>query len=130
MEFDFTDYLNSGLTKKQVGVEYRLIDKNIVVSRGTNLFVKPKYYEFKVPEYRITVTEEGEYFMLHIATEVYTSYVELYLEEEDVIFEDNYFDITSKEGVTVALNKQEFNQIPSVEKLIEMLHIRSVADSF
>lgn len=130
MEHDFAEDIADGVAKKQVVAEYRLIENNNVVSRGTNLFVKPKYFDWKEPNYQISVSEEEEYYSLHIASKVYTSYVELYLEEEDVIFEDNYFDITSKEGVTVALLKQEFAKKPSCDKIKEMLHIRSVADSF
>ncbi|WMJ87463.1 beta-mannosidase [Anaerocolumna sp. MB42-C2] len=130
LQIDFSDYLNSGLSKKQVGAEYTLLENGIVISRGTNLFVKPKYFEFKVPKYQISVTEEKENYSILITSDVYASYVELYLEEEDVVFEDNYFDITSKDGVLITVNKQEFKNPVTADELLAKLHIRSVAESF
>lgn len=127
---DFAEYLQGGLTGKQVGAEYRLIEDGVIVSRGTTLFVKPKYLEFRIPEYQTVVTEEDRVYRIHITSDVYASYVELYLEDEDVVFDDNYFDITSEDGVEVTVEKEELKNHLTAEELLAKLHIRSVADSF
>lgn len=130
LQMDFAEYLGEGLEKKQAGAQYSLIEKGAVVSHGTNLFVKPKHFEYRTPKYLVTVNEEEQHFCLNISCDVYAAYVELWMEEEDAVFSDNYFDITSKEGVMVTVEKQEFKKVPTAEELKEMLHIRSVADSF
>lgn len=129
LEIDFDPYLPDE-SRKRIGAEYCLIEKEAVVSQGTTLFVKPKYFDFKTPDYQITVTEEKEKFLIHIISDVYASYVELYMEEEDVVFEDNYFDITSKYGKVVKLDKKELKTEINPEELAARLHVRSVADSF
>ncbi|MGB8453876.1 MAG: glycoside hydrolase family 2 protein [Anaerocolumna sp.] len=130
LQLDFADYLKSGLSKKQVGAEYRLVEKGAVISRGTNLFVKPKYFEFEVPKFKVSVTEKEQCFRIHITSDVYASYVGLYLEDADVVFDDNYFDITSKDGMIITVDKKEFIRTVTAEELLAKLHIRSVADSF
>lgn len=128
ISIDFNEYLD-GIQRNEAGAEYRLLENGIVISRGTNLFVKPKYFTFKVPTYQVEVTEEEEDFRIHIKSDVYASYVELDL-DEDVVFEDNYFDITSKEGVWVTVSKKEFKKQITAEELGAKLRIRSVAESF
>lgn len=129
MSVDFSDQMD-GVRRKQTGAEYELMEDKAVVSRGTNLFVKPKYFEFLVPEYQIAVTEEEDCFRIHVSSHVYASYVELYMERFDPVFEDNYFDITSPKGVYVTVKKAELEDGMTAEELKQELHIRSVADSF
>ncbi len=130
LQLDFSSYLDGKISRKQAGAEYRLVEGETVISRGTSLFVKPKYFEFTVPRLQVSVTEEEQLFRIHITSDVYASYVELYLEDMDVIFEDNYFDITSKDGVNITVNKQDFGRRVRADELLAKLHIRSVADSF
>ena len=130
LHLDFAEYLSDEAMKKKVGAEYELIEDGTVVSRGTNLFVKPKYFAFRIPRYQVSVTEEPEAFRISVKADTYASYVELYLTEDDVVFEDNYFDITSQEGVDVLLKKTEFSHPITAEEVQNQIHIRSVADSF
>ena len=130
LAMDFAPFLTEERMKKKAVAEYRLIEDGRVVSRGTTLFVKPKYFEFQKPEYRISVTEREDVFCIHVDADTYVSYAELSMDEYDVIFEDNFFDITSEEGVDITVDKKEFPNRITAEEAAAALHIRSVADSF
>lgn len=130
LPMDFAPFLAEAGMKKRAVAEYSLIEGGCVVSRGTTLFVKPKYFDFKTPEYRISVTEKEDVFCIHADADTYVSYAELSLDEYDVVLEDNFFDITSAEGVDITVDKKEFPNRVTAEEVEAALHIRSVADSF
>lgn len=130
LPMDFAPFLAEDGMKKRAVAEYRLIEDGCVVSRGTTLFVKPKYFDFKTPEYRISVAEKADVFCIHADADTYVSYAELSLDGYDVVLEDNFFDITSEEGVDITVDKKEFPNQVTAEEVAAALHIRSVADSF
>lgn len=130
LPMDFAPFLAEAGMKKRAVAEYSLIEDGCVVSRGTTLFVKPKYFDFKTPEYRISVAEKADVFCIHAAADTYVSYAELSLDGYDVVLEDNFFDITSEEGVDITVDKKEFPNQVTAEEVAAALHIRSVADSF
>lgn len=130
LSMDFAPLLAEAGMKKRTVAEYSLIEEGCVVSRGTTLFVKPKYFDFKIPEYRISVTEKADVFCIHADADTYVSYAELSLDGYDVVLEDNFFDITSEEGVAITVDKKEFPNQVTAEEVAAALHIRSVADSF
>ncbi|MFR2901178.1 beta-mannosidase [Hungatella sp.] len=130
LPMDFAPFLAEAGMKKRAVAEYRLIEDGCVVSRGTTLFVKPKYFDFKTPEYRISVAEKADVFCIHADADTYVRYAELSLDGYDVVLEDNFFDITSEEGVDITVDKKEFPNQVTAEEVAAALHIRSVADSF
>lgn len=130
LPMDFAPFLAEAGMKKRAVAEYSLIEDDCIVSRGTTLFVKPKYFDFKTPEYRVSVTEKADGFCIHAEADTYVSYAELSLDEYDVVLEDNFFDITSEEGVDITVDKKEFPNQVTAEEVAAALHIRSVADSF
>lgn len=130
LPMDFAPFLAEAGMKKRAVAEYSLIEDGCIVSRGTTLFVKPKYFDFKTPEYRISVTEKADGFCIHAEADTYVSYAELSLDGYDVVLEDNFFDITSEEGVDITVDKKEFPNQVTAEEVAAALHIRSVADSF
>lgn len=130
LPMDFAPFLAEAGMKKRAVAEYSLIEDGCAVSRGTTLFVKPKYFDFKTPEYRISVTEKADVFCIHADADTYVSYAELSLDGYDVVLEDNFFDITSEEGVDITVDKKEFPNQVTAEEVAAALHIRSVADSF
>ena len=130
LPMDFAPFLAEAGMKKRAVAEYSLIEDGCIVSRGTTLFVKPKYFDFKTPEYRISVAEKADVFCIHADADTYVSYAELSLDGYDVVLEDNFFDITSEEGVDITVDKKEFPNQVTAEEVAAALHIRSVADSF
>lgn len=116
--------------KKCCAAEYTLTEEGVCVSRGTSMFTRPKYFDYKTPHYTADITDAGESFAVHIGADTFANYVELYFENVDAVFSDNYFDITSRNGVTVYVGKNQLDKSVTAEKLMQELHIKSVADSF
>lgn len=108
------DYEKYIVDKKEVIAEYILLSGYKVVSRGTTLFVKPKHFNFEKPKYTVTL-KNG---ILNIKSQTYVSYLEI---DCDVNLEDNFIDITNKEGVTLYVG-EDFK--------LENLTLRSVAESY
>ncbi len=73
---------------REVHLFFELLQEDTEISRGSVLFVAPKHYRFRKPNLQVTV--EGEYAVVH--AEAYAKSVEL-LCAEDVLFEDNFFDM-------------------------------------
>ena len=100
------------------------------VSEQVTLFVKPKHFQYRKPEYVIAVTETKEQFQIRVRSSSFAQYVELELEELDGVFSDNYFDITTPEGVEVSLPKTELPEGCTFQNLERQIRVRSVADSY
>ena len=73
LPMDFAPFLAEAGMKKRAVAEYSLIEDGCIVSRGTTLFVKPKYFDFKTPEYRISVAEKADVFCIHADADTYVS---------------------------------------------------------
>lgn len=82
MDFSDTDYLENHLT-------FALTGADGVVSEGSVLFTAPKHYHFRDPE--LKVTRQGD--LLTVEAKNYARSVELYSENADVVFSDNFFDM-------------------------------------
>lgn len=108
----------------------RLFSEETQVSEQVTLFVKPKHFCYRKPEYVVTVTETEERFDIRVKSSSFAQYVELELDELDGVFSDNYFDITTPDGVMVSLQKTEFPTGMGLENLKRQIRVRSVADSY
>lgn len=93
------------------------------VSEQTVLFVPPKRFAFCNPEIEVEIHKDGDLTLFHTTASAYAKSVELDFTETDLVLSDNYFDITSHEGVTVSAK----TSLP-VEELIRQLTVRSVYD--
>ncbi|MCL2128974.1 MAG: glycoside hydrolase family 2 protein [Treponema sp.] len=122
------------------------------VSQETALFVPPKYFSFKQPEYKVDVREVPEgaagpwnhrfvrrgsppgYFAICIKADSFCRFTRIKIPEEDVVFSDNYFDITGKEGVEILVPKAELKKTYTAESLKEALTLKgsvfSVGESY
>ena len=69
-----------------------------------------KYMELKRDKVKVKVTEDEDEFILHISSSCFTPFVELNFDNEDAIFEDNYFHMTEKQPLTVRLKKNDIYQ--------------------
>lgn len=108
----------------------RLHIGDTLVSEQVTLFVKPKHFQYLKPEYVIAVTETEEQFIIRVKSSSFAQYVELELEELDGVFSDNYFDITTPEGVEVSLPKTELPEGCTLQNLERQIRVRSVAGSY
>jgi beta-mannosidase len=100
------------------------------------LFVPPKAFSFIKPTYNIDVKDNGDTFALTVKANTFCRFVRIKIPEEDVVFSDNYFDITSKEGTEILVSKKELKKDYTAQALKAMLlenvhsSIVSVGDSF
>ncbi|MCL2068000.1 MAG: glycoside hydrolase family 2 protein [Treponema sp.] len=108
-----------------------------VVSREAVFFIPPKHFSFGKPRYNINVSDLGDNFAVKIKTDTFCRFVRVKIPEEDVVFSDNYFDITGREGVEVLVPKGELKKAYTVKTLQDALSstcsgkpIFSVGDSF
>jgi len=105
------------------------------VSKETVLFVAPKHFSFAKPEYSVDVDEKSDHFAIIIKANTFCRFVRVKIPGEDVVFSDNYFDITGKEGVEIKVSKSELKKTYTAQTLKALLKdnagsIVSVGDSF
>lgn len=74
-------------------VSYELICDGKVVSEGTVNFSYPKYFRYEDPE--LTCRVEGDEIV--VSAKAYAKSVEILNENEDLVLEDNYFDLNANE---------------------------------
>ncbi len=129
-EADFSQWTDREEIRSSIFSAFRLYQGGELVQERTVLFVKPKHFDFKALAYDTDISETEESFCITVKSSSFCQYAELYLKNYDVVFSDNFFDITSRSGITVCINKNEFKNPVSVDLLRENLVIRSVADSY
>ncbi|MFT4107464.1 MAG: glycoside hydrolase family 2 protein [Lacrimispora sp.] len=129
-EADFSQWTDREEIRSSIFSAFRLYRDGELVEERTVLFVKPKHFDYKAPAYDAEISETEESFLITVKSSCFCQYVELYLKDYDVVFSDNFFDITSQSGVTVCIGKNEFKNPVSADVLRENLVIRSVADSY
>ncbi len=129
-EVDFANWIKDEEYRRQVFARYRLIENGNCISTGITMFVKPKYFHYQLPEYKIQVGDRKDEFAISISANTFANYVELYLENADCIFSDNYFDITDENGITVTVSKHELPDGITTTQILEQLKVKSVAESY
>jgi beta-mannosidase len=101
-----------------------------ILSRESALFVPPKYFSFRKPSYRLDVQDRGEHFAIRVGADSFCRFVRLEIQGEDVVFSDNYFDISSREGVEVLASKAELRRPCCARSLEAALSVMSAADTY
>lgn len=130
LETDFSQWIEGEEQKRKVFARYRLFRNGECVSTGITMFVKPKYFKYRVPEYETLVEEKEDRFLIRVKAHSFANYVELYLKEADCVFSDNYFDITDPEGIQVSVEKKTLPQGFACSDIEEQLRLKSVAESY
>ncbi len=74
--------------------EYTFILDGKQKSHDVLLFTPLKHFEFGKPTISTKIVEEESHYVIYLTTDTMTKYVELELQDADVIFSDNYFDIS------------------------------------
>ena len=92
-------------------VSYECLKDGQVVSGGTVLFCAPKHFRFADPS--LKVRAEGDEVV--VTADVYAKSVEIRNEAEDMLLEDNYFDMNAGERrVKILKGKPEGLKVRSV----------------
>ncbi|MBE7030106.1 MAG: glycoside hydrolase family 2 protein [Ruminococcaceae bacterium] len=122
-EADLSGYLSGFETERFV--EATLIDKKgEVISRQTLLFVKPKEFRFEKPTFLATVKKEGDVAYFTIGTDCPAFGVELDFAEFDLLFCDNYFDLTDTTRTVSAQTDKDEKTLRAALKLRSVWDIR------
>ena len=100
-------------------------DSEKELSKGTHLFTKPKYFKYKKPTINTEITGSGSDFALLISADCYVGGVALSFCDADAVFEDNYFDITSKSPLRISFSTKGSE---AIDKLKRGLVIKSIYD--
>lgn len=96
----FTEYVN-----------YEAWENGTCISRGTVNFSYPKYFRYLDPH--LTVGTDGEY--VEVTADAYAKSVEILNENEDLLLEDNYFDLNADtRKVKILRGKPEGLRVRSV----------------
>jgi beta-mannosidase len=83
----------------------------------------------------VDVNEKDDHFAITVKANTFCRFVRVKIPGEDVVFSDNYFDITGKEGVEIKVSKEELKKAYTAQSLKALLKesagsIVSVGDSF
>ncbi len=130
MEADFSSWTDDEAVRSSVFSTFQLYRGEELAAERTVLFVKPKHFDYRAAAYDVSVTESEHCFHITVKAQCFCQYVELYFKNYDVIFSDNYFDITSPKGIMVHVNKKDFECNMTADLIKENLVVRSVADSY
>jgi len=131
---DFRNIINTKELERSCFVCIELKINGETISIETALFVSPKYFSFKQPEYKIDVKDDGNDFIITVKANTFCRFVRIKIPDEDIVFSDNYFDITSPEGTQIQIPKAELKKTYTIQALKDGLEaenaIFSVNDSF
>ena len=97
------------------------LDDGTLASRETALFVPPKYFSFRRPEYRAEVRDAGDRYAITVKANTFCRFVRVTIAGEAPVFSDNYFDITGEEGVKIVVEKKELKKTYTAEELAALL---------
>lgn len=92
-------------------VSYEAWENDQIISQGTVIFSYPKYFHYLDP--KLAVRVEGDEIV--VAADAYAKSVEIRNETENLVLEDNYFDMNAGERrVKILDGKPEGLQVRSV----------------
>lgn len=130
LTMDWNPWITSPEMRSKVFARVRLYVDGQCVSEQVTLFVKPKHFTYRKATYTGIITETETSFELSVTSTSFAQYVELDFDCMDMVFTDNYFDITSQDGVTVSLIKAEIKASVNGKQLQEQLRIKSISDTY
>ncbi len=93
------------------------------IMRQTQLFGIPKHFEWLKPDIKVAAKDIDGGVEFRITSDVFAKAVEIDFAEHDVIFDDNYIDLTEKE-VYVITAKTKYK----AEELLKDMTVQSVYD--
>lgn len=112
--------------EREYYLEYYIKEGSFVLSKKTMLFVPEKHFMFKKPKIKAVVTGQDRRFSLTISSDVFVKDMEIDFDGVDVVFEDNYFDMTSE--APIKINFTVTGGIETTYHLKDVLEMRSVFD--
>lgn len=116
---------------KQHYMEYVLtnMDNSNVINRGVTLFVPTKDFELRPADISIEVVDLETEFLLLVESNVFTKSIYIDFEDLDVIFSDNFFDLSANTIKEVRICKNSIaSDVDSIEikKQINILCVNNI----
>lgn len=119
---DFSEWLVGH--EKEYYLEYTLREGNGIAAGGTLLFVPAKRFRFEDPEIEAHIAGEDRRFTVTLTAKAYVRALELDFEDTDVIFHENYIDLTSPAPVKISFTV--VGGMTTRERLASSLRLRSL----
>jgi beta-mannosidase len=123
---DFANRINDGNCRKMVLV-CELWQGQERISACVSAFVPGKHLELTAPGLKVEMVEKEGQLTINLHSVSLACFVELKFEGADVVFSDNYFDLSPNQPVTVTV------PLPrgwTLEQARQMLKVRSLYDSY
>ena len=102
------------------------------VRRSVETLLPYKYLRLTPPVFRMEVSRKGTAYEISLEADAFAAFVELSVDDADVIFSENYFHMTGR-GQKVIILKDEDISGTAVKNEVDLagrIRIRSVADTF
>ena len=102
------------------------------VRRSVETLLPYKYLRLTPPVFRTEVSRKGTAYEISLEADAFAAFVELSVDDADVIFSENYFHMTGR-GQKVIILKDEDISGTAVKNEVDLagrIRIRSVADTF
>ena len=129
LERDFADVIGS--KKRRVFAEAVYTWQDGTTSTEAESFVPYKHMDLLQPQIETSVTEKDGTIEIQISADCFAPFVWLEI-EDDVIFSDNCFDLTSEETKTICIRKEDVlsGKVLSADNVRKTLKIRSLRDTY
>ena len=127
---DFSRYIASEARRESCFARVRMYAGDSLADERTTLFVKPKHFAYSKPTYSADVAVDGSDYVITVKADAFCQFVELGFRDFDAVFSDNFFDITSAEGVSVRVPRSSIPAWAEKGDVLRSLMIRSIADSY
>jgi beta-mannosidase len=111
--------------EREYYLAYRISDSMFYHPISTALFVSARDFSFKKPNISVEINGQGSEYTLTLISDVYTRAVAIDFGDEDVILDDNYFDVTSVAPVRIGIHAYRPTALASLQR---QLNIRSLYD--
>jgi beta-mannosidase len=121
--YDFSS-LVSPENQRNVIFVAELWQDSTLVSRAVSPFAANKHLELRNPNLKARWHAEGQTLCVDVSAAYLARFVELSIEDMDVVFSDNFFDIPAGTTVTVS------TPLPENWTKDSRVHVRSLYDSF
>ena len=104
------DELLEGCVKEEVFAEAEVILEDGTVQIDSTSFAPYKHLELAKVDPTAEVEELEDRFVIRLQSDVFTPYVELDFADADVLFSDNFFNISNKEVVEITVAKEDIRK--------------------
>lgn len=121
-----------GARRREVYVEAEYIWDDESMSLECETFVPYKHLELQKPNVEVTVSQEADDISIQIASDCFTPFVWLELGDEDVIFDDNCFTITSDEPRVIKIKGAQTlsGKKLDADQVKKQLKVKSLRDTY